>query len=142
MLSIPKSIVSSAGSASASSTTDWPDWRRGRRGSVALRLEAAMERLRELERSGPEEPAALPLVGVRDRHSQEVAGAAADVADRRRPRQGRGQRIAKEVIAIRRRVARARREAAVRGGALATDVDLRYRGEARAPRAVLEDLDR
>src|SRR5207237_10882891 len=85
MFTIPKSSVSIAGRATANSTADCPDWRRGRPASVVLRLDAGIEGLRELERRGPEDLAALPLVLVVDRHPQVVAGSVADIARRWRP---------------------------------------------------------
>src|SRR2546427_5109283 len=84
MLTTPKSSVSSAGRASASSTADCPDCCRPQ-ASVALRLDTGIEGLRELDRRGPEELAALPLVLVGDGHPQVVAEAVADVAGRWRP---------------------------------------------------------
>src|SRR5437660_12056963 len=98
-LNVPKSSTSSVGRTSASSTAAWPAWRRERTpGSVGLRFEPDIERLRQLHRGRAEQPPAGPLVLVGDRETQEVGEALANVADRGLP--GDGDRAAVQPVAV------------------------------------------
>src|SRR5256885_14873783 len=92
----------STGMTTAISASDWPRLRAGRNESplmsVALWLNPDIRNRRRSQRpQGCEEPR-FPGVGVVDRDADEVAGAVAHVAARRRPRRGVERRAVQRVL--------------------------------------------